>query len=142
MSFPDRFLKSRIISYLFTTLFNFSSISLLLVLSYSLIPSRLIATITAHSLGMLISMLFSIDFWWSRVSKEMSPDITLQQRFRFLGLASIAAFLSALITSLEIFRNAETVSLIVINWLVLFLVSVTKYLVMVKTVQKVRCNKI
>jgi len=138
ISTPDQFLKSRITSYLVTTLFNFSSISILLFLSYSIVPSRGLATLSAHSLGMFLSMLFSIDFWWSRVSKEMSPDVTLPQRLRFLGIASIAAVISTLITSLEIFQNAETFSLVLINWSVLFFVSVTKYLVMVKIVQKGR----
>jgi len=139
-SLPHQVLRSRITSYLITTGFNFGSISLLLFLSYSFIPSRFIATLIAHSAGMFLSMLFSIDFWWSRVSKEMSTNISLRQRLRFLGLASIAAFLSAFITSLVFFRNAETLSLVIINWVVLALVSVTKYIAIVLLVQKNRGN--
>jgi len=133
---PRHVLKSRITSYLVTTGFNFSSISLLLFLSYSFVPSRFIATLIAHSVGMLLSMLFSIDFWWSRVSNEMSTNITLRQRLRFLGLASTAALLSAFITSLVFFRDADTLSLVIINWAVLALVSVTKYIAIVIFVQK------
>ena len=137
-SLPHQVLKSRITSYLVTTGFNFSSISLLLFLSYSFVPSRFIATLVAHSVGMILSMLFSIDFWWSRVSKEMSTNISLRQRLRFLGLASIAAVLSAFVTSLVFFRDAETLSLVIINWVFLAFVSVIKYITIVILVQKNR----
>lgn len=136
-----RVLKSRITSYLVTTAFNFGSISLLLFLSYSLVPSRFVATLIAHAAGMLFSMFFSIDFWWTRVSQEMSTTISIQQRLRFLGLASIAAVLSALITSLAFFRNAETLSLVIINWVVLAFVSITKYIAIVIFVQNNKGNQ-
>lgn len=141
MSFPDQVLSSRILSYLVTTLFNFGSISILLLLSYFFIPSRFLATLAAHSIGMFVSMLFSIDFWWTRVSKEMSTYVTLHQRLRFLGIASIAAFLSALITSLVFFRNSETSTLLIINWIAISFVSVSKYFAMVRIVQKTRGEK-
>ena len=137
-SLPHQVLKLRITSYLVTTGFNFGSISILLFLSYSFVPSRLIATLVAHLVGMILSMLFSIDFWWSRVSKEMSTKISLRQRLRFLGLASIAAVLSAFVTSLVFFRDAETLSLVIINWVVLAFVSVIKYITIVILVQKNR----
>ena len=137
-SLSHQVLKSRITSYLVTTGFNFGSISLLLFLSYSFVPSRLIATLVAHLVGMILSMLFSIDFWWSRVSKEMSTNISLRQRLRFLGLASIAAVLSAFVTSLVFFRDAETLSLVIINWVFLAFVSVIKYITIVILVQKNR----
>ena len=137
-SLPHQVLKLRITSYLVTTGFNFGSISLLLFLSYSFVPSRLIATLVAHLVGMILSMLFSIDFWWSRVSKEMSTNISLRQRLRFLGLASIAAVLSAFVTSLVFFRDAETLSLVIINWVFLAFVSVIKYITIVILVQKNR----
>lgn len=132
-------LRSSPASFVVTTGFNFVSISLLLWMAYSHIPSTTVATVAAHIAGMLVSMLFCLDFWWTHVSRQMELPVTLSERGRFLGIATTSAFIAACVVSFgatEVGTSSHV--LIALNWLALGLVALVKYIVMIAFVPSVR----
>lgn len=132
-------LRSPAVSYLATTAFNFTSISILLWLAYSSIESRVIATVVAHIAGMLVSMIFCLDFWWTRVSLQMSPPVTAVERTRFLGIATVAVVVATGVVGVVPSSDASlTPVLIALNWMALAAVSIGKYAVMILLVPRQR----
>jgi hypothetical protein len=114
-------------SFLFTTLFNFSTISLLILAFHATGLPSIFVTGLSQFLGILISMFFTLDFWWKRVSNEIDT-VTIQMRIEFLRIAMFSAFVSLITTSLLIDSSVPTpLSLLLVNWLTLGFIALTKY---------------
>ena len=128
--------------FVITTLFNFLSISALLYSTLRLIPNKAEATLIAQALGLIVSMYFTIDFWWLRISKEMKRPVKILQRFKFLSIGSISAITAWLIIKeISAVSELSNLQVIVINWLSLAVISVLKYALFVMFVQKNRITK-
>ena len=129
-------LDSRTVSYIVTTGFNFISITLLLLISYSYVEPVWLATLTAQTAGVLVSMWFSLDVWWSKVSREMDSIISLSQRLRFCGIASVSVVITTTLSYIFGPQVGQITGLLLLNWATLVFVSISKYLVMILVVQK------
>ena len=129
-------LDSRTVSYIVTTVFNFISITLLLLISYSYVEPVWLATLTAQTVGVLVSMLFSLDVWWSKVSREMDSRISLSQRLRFCGIASVSVVITTTLSYIFGPQVGQITGLLLLNWGTLVFVSIAKYVLMILVVQK------
>lgn len=86
------------------------------------------ATLAAHFVGMIISMYFTMDFWFRRIYGKSAVQTNSVARGKFLLIACIAAFISWIFS--RVFfpsGHAESFSLIVLNWACLASISVFKY---------------
>lgn len=99
------------------------------------IRDPLIATIIAQTLGLFLSMYFTIDIWWLKVTKEIKFPISIRQRINFLGIGSISAiFTSYSVGIISNFRFLTISEVLVTNWIVLATIAIFKYLFFKKTV--------
>lgn len=124
-----RFFESCLAGYVVTTLFNFISLSSLLVGFRFLFSDSSMSTVLAHGVGMILSMFFTIDFWWVRVSMEVTKPVRYSQRVNFLLIAVIVAVLSYVaVSSIGQPDISPTLWLLFVNWAVIVSFSVAKYI--------------
>lgn len=111
------------------TLFNFLSITLLLIGFKSLGFSPGITSLVAQIIGIFLSMFFAMDLWWKHVTKEITESRKRGKRVDFIIIAAISALFSALTTGF-ILRDDQykTSHLLIVNWACLALIAVVKYL--------------
>jgi len=117
------------ISFIATTIFNFVSISGLLIFLGKFSFSAGLRTFLSQTAALILSMLFTIDIWWARISHEIKIPITWRQRLIFLKIASISGIASTLV-SWAIFnhKTVKTTNLLLVNWIVLAVIALIKYL--------------
>ena len=120
-------------SFSVTTLFNFLSISLLLVGFKSLGLNSGITSLLAQLVGIFLSMFFAMDLWWKYVTKEITESRKRGKRVEFIIVAGVSGIISAIITGL-ILRDDQykTTHLLITNWTCLAMIAVIKYFVFSK----------
>lgn len=118
-------------------MFNFFSITLLLIGFKTLGHSSGITTLFAQSIGILLSMFFAMDIWWKLITKEISEKINLRKRFEFISIAGISGLISTIATGLILREDDyKTTHLLIINWVCLGSIAVVKYLFFSKRILK------
>ena len=124
------------LGFIVTTSFNFFSITILLLVSIRFIQIPELATLAAQLVGLLVSMFFTLDIWWARISKVIQCPIVFQQRVKFLTIGSftaIVAWLAVRITSK--FEILSTFGIVLINWFVIGVIALFKYFLFVHVLQ-------
>jgi hypothetical protein len=134
----SKFLKSKsALGFVVTTLFNFISITLLLWVALKIFKLQAEATILAQVVGLVSSMVFTLDYWWSRVSKEIESPIKVVQRVKFLGIGGTSALVSWLsVYYIAKISTLSDIQVIFINWFSISLIAVLKYVLFVRLIQK------
>ena len=134
-------LKILTTGFLATSIFNFFSISILLYVSLkaSLNPTK--STFFAHSIGLILSMIFTLDVYWGRISKEIVLPVKIVQRIKFLGIGGSTALLSLFsVETISNFQSLSVLGVLMINWTVIGLVAILKYLSLTQFVQDTRSS--
>jgi len=86
-------------------------------------------------------MIFTLDVYWGRISKEISLPVKVVQRFKFLGIGGSAALLSLFsVETISNFQPLSALGVLVINWTVIGLVAILKYLYLTQFVQDERSS--
>jgi hypothetical protein len=89
-------------------------------------------TLCAHILGMFMSMYFSMDFWWTKVTHEMVRPIKFKQRAHFLLIASVTALVSWMAVGAISHHNSVSASLLIVtNWIAIGSISIIKYVLFI-----------
>lgn len=128
----QRVLRSRPLSYFITSLFNFVVLTLLILVALRFF-SPTVATVVTHSFGVILSMIFTLDVWWARVSRQIALPVSLRDRGIFLFFAVITGALSAIAVGVFSGNRADTFA-VLLNWASLFVVSVLKFFLLDRAV--------
>ena len=118
-TFPD---------FIITSGVNFLSITTLLYFFLLLVPDVSMATLLAHVIGLLISMAFTLDFWWIKISNNSETQVRAVQRLKFLCIGSVAAFLSWFsVQELSKITTLTKLAVITLNWSIIGIIAIIKY---------------
>ena len=77
-------------------------------------------------------MIFTIDFYWARITKEIELPIKIFQRTKFLFIGGISALISwVIVREISHFSNLSNLSVLVINWSAIAAVALLKYILFI-----------
>lgn len=86
-------------------------------------------TFLAHTVGLALSMFFTLDVWWKRITGEIIGYINIKKRFGFLAIGSFSAACSLFATQLILNdKTYSTYGLLVTNWVTLALIAILKFI--------------
>lgn len=82
-------------------------------------------------MGLVLSMWFTLDFWWKSVENHTKLNSKFLNRLYFLSIGSISALESALATHVSLGSGQpKTMELFVVNWLALATVAFLKFILL------------
>jgi hypothetical protein len=113
------------------TTFNFSTISIIIVFVSTFRLAPVLTTIFSQIIGLILSMWFTLDYWWKRSEFRTEFKSKSSDRFYFLSIGSISAALSALATQSILGSGvSKTLELLIVNWSVLAMVAIIKFILL------------
>ena len=128
--------KKIVFGFVVTSAVNFLSISILLIFSLKYIKNPGSATLVAHFVGLFLSMLFTLDFWWGRITKEINLPVSGKQRIHFLLIGAVTAIVAWIsVRKTGEFQVLSKFEVIAINWLTIGAIAVFKFALFVVLVR-------
>jgi len=81
-------------------------------------------------------MLFTLDFWWGRITKEINLPVSGKQRIHFLLIGAVTAIVAWIsVRKTGEFHVLSKFDVIAINWLTIGAIAVFKYVLFVALVR-------
>jgi hypothetical protein len=76
-------------------------------------------------------MWFTLDFWWKREVDQLQSRAILIDRLYFLAVGSVSAGGSVIATGIILnAKEANTLDLLIVNWLALLAIAILKFIVL------------